>query len=320
MEQNEQQMRRTEAKSGQEVMRLRSERRAGPFPRRKHATISRDALAREQAEEGGEGVWHPEELHPDQEAIGWRTRIASQPLVPREAVMRPLRPGKDRWRQVWAGLAGRADLDFHALVAQELHAGAAMLSATPVSPAQGSRSYLEGMQQHTDSTRLSSRRPVPLTLLSPPAGATVSYPGGVDQPQPAIRFAALFGRAQRLALWTAQGAIGLLHKILPREATSFPGRGDSGWAIARAGGCLLQRGGKFGGAQRSRRELMAQFETEVPDPLTEDLPGFLPARGVTTPAVGILLLVFIGKSRFKGATMQIERDDIGGRARLLGEG
>src|SRR5258708_37186405 len=98
MEQNEQQMRRTEAKSGQEVMRLRSERRAGPFPRRKHATISRDALAREQAEEGGEGVWHPEELHPHQEAIGCRTRIASQPLLPRAAGKRPGRPRKGRVR------------------------------------------------------------------------------------------------------------------------------------------------------------------------------------------------------------------------------
>src|SRR5258708_11708441 len=135
MEQNEQQMRRTEAKSGQEVMRLRSERRAGHFPRRKHATISRDALAGEQAEEGGEGVWHPEELHPDQEAIGWRTRIASQPLVPREAVMRPLRPGKDRWRQGWAGLGGRARLGFHAVGAQGLHAGPADLSSASISAA-----------------------------------------------------------------------------------------------------------------------------------------------------------------------------------------
>src|SRR5260370_13351876 len=146
MEQNEQQMRRTEAKSGQEVMRVRWEGRAGPFRRRKHATISRDALAREQAEEGGEGVWHPEELHPDQEAIGWRTRIASQPLVPREAVMRPLRPGKDRWRQVWAGLAGRVDLGFHTLVARERHAGAARLYAPPVSTPQRGRFYFEWVQ------------------------------------------------------------------------------------------------------------------------------------------------------------------------------
>jgi hypothetical protein len=184
--------------------------------------------------------------------------------------MRSLRPGKDRWRQVWAGLAGRADLGFHALVAQELHAGTAMRSATPISPEQGSRTYLEGMQQPTSPTRLRGRHPVPLTLLAPLTAATVCYPGGVEQPQ---------------------GAIGLLHKFLPREATGFPGRGDSGWAIARAGSCLLQRGGKFSGPQRSRRELMAQFETEVPHPLTEDLPGFLPTRGVTTPAVGVLLLV-----------------------------
>jgi hypothetical protein len=38
---------------------------------------------------------------------------------------------------------------------------------------------------------------------------------------------------------------------------------------------------------------------------------------VTTPAVGLLLLVFIGKSWLEGSTMQIEGDDIGGRERLL---
>jgi hypothetical protein len=38
-----------------------------------------------------------------------------------------------------------------------------------------------------------------------------------------------------------------------------------------------------------------------------------------TPPVGVLLLVFIGKHRFKGATMQVECHHIGGGERLLRE-
>ena len=36
-----------------------------------------------------------------------------------------------------------------------------------------------------------------------------------------------------------------------------------------------------------------------------------------TPPVGLLLLVFIGKHRFKGAAMQVEGHDIGGSERVL---
>src|SRR6266704_837270 len=50
---------------------------------------------------------------------------------------------------------------------------------------------------------------------------------------------------------------------------------------------------------------MPQFQTEVPDPWRDNLPRFLSSGRMRTPAVGILLLVFIGQERFKGATMQV---------------
>src|SRR6266699_349259 len=64
-------------------------------------------------------------------------------------------------------------------------------------------------------------------------------------------------------------------------------------------------------------ELMAQLQAQIPDPLADHLPQFLSSSRVTTPAGSRLFLIFIGKGRFKGATMQIQLDDIGGDERLL---
>src|SRR6266567_2822636 len=41
-------------------------------------------------------------------------------------------------------------------------------------------------------------------------------------------------------------------------------------------------------------------------PLAEDLPEFLSASGMRTPAVRVLLAVFIRQHRFKGPSMQIQ--------------
>jgi hypothetical protein len=43
----------------------------------------------------------------------------------------------------------------------------------------------------------------------------------------------------------------------------------------------------------------------------------LTARGVTTPTIGVNLLIFVSKRRFKGAAMQIQFDDIGSGECLL---
>lgn len=94
MEKNEQQMRGTEAKLKQEGIKLRSERPACPR-REPPSSKPRDWLRYPQAEEVSESIWHPEELDSDL-PLGWRTRIASQALCPREPKVRPLGPRKDQ--------------------------------------------------------------------------------------------------------------------------------------------------------------------------------------------------------------------------------
>ncbi len=76
-------------------------------------------------------------------------------------------------------------------------------------------------------------------------------------------------------------------------------------------------GSKLGGAQPGRLKLMTQLQAQVPHPLADHLPGFLPTRSVRAPAIRVLFLVFIGKSRLKGPTMQIQLDHIGSGERRL---
>ena len=66
------------------------------------------------------------------------------------------------------------------------------------------------------------------------------------------------------------------------------------------------RGSEFRGAHGLWGEVMAQFQAQVPDPVTQDLPGFLPTGGVRAPAVGVLFAIFIGEHRLEGATMQVQ--------------
>jgi hypothetical protein len=55
----------------------------------------------------------------------------------------------------------------------------------------------------------------------------------------------------------------------------------------------------------------------VPHPLRDHLPALLSPGGVAAPAIRVEFLIFIGERRLKGATMQIEFDDIGsGEGRL----
>jgi len=151
--------------------------------------------------------------------------IARQPLGKRETVMRPLRTREDGRRWCWRRRQGLLKRHVHPLAAHELHAGAPMLSATPITPEQRSGAKRERMQQQTDPTRLCRLWAVPLTLLAQGARATVAYPGGVEHPQAAIGFATLFGWVQRLVRRTAQGPVRLERKGFSREAARLPGRG-----------------------------------------------------------------------------------------------
>src|SRR5215471_14417820 len=57
-------------------------------------------------------------------------------------------------------------------------------------------------------------------------------------------------------------------------------------------------------------QLMPQFQAQVPHPLRHALPGFLPPGRVAAPSIWINFLVFIGKDRLEGPTMQVQLDDI----------
>jgi len=77
-----------------------------------------------------------------------------------------------------------------------------------------------------------------------------------------------------------------------------------------------------GGAHRIGKQVMAHFQTEVPDPLTDDLPALLSPGGMAAPPIRILLAVFIGERRFKAAPMQIQGHHIRrrkGSLRQLGQ-
>ena len=62
---------------------------------------------------------------------------------------------------------------------------------------------------------------------------------------------------------------------------------------------------------------MAQFQPQVPHPVADNLPALLPPVGLAAPAVGVLLLIFIGESILKRAAMQVERHHIRRRERAL---
>src|SRR5216684_7290122 len=313
-------MGRIEKQPGKETMRLHSEKQA--CPRRGNPTAVKAVLNCRQTERGGKAFWDAEQSDRHL-ARCWDARVASEPLCPREARVGTLRAGKDHFRAAKRSCGGRRQAHLDALVSHEPHTGAPMLSPAPIPPEQRRGTNPERMEQYTDPTRLRGCFPVPLTLRTLWAAATIAYPGAVEHAQTAIGFAALLGWAQRLASRTVQHPVGLEGEVLPGETPHFPGQGDRRLAVAlhrrllRCG--LFDGGSKLGRAHRSRLKHMTQFQAQVPDPLRDNLPGFLSSGRMRTPPVGVLLLVFIGKHRLKGATMQVECHHIGGGERVLRE-
>src|SRR2546421_8254457 len=131
-----------------------------------------------------------------------------------------------------AGRRSLLHLHNHLLLPKQVHAGSAMTSAAPVPPEQRSRSDREGMQEHAHLSWLRCRLSLPLALLTQRAGAATADAGGVHHTQAPIGFPTPLVCRQLLPGATAQRAIGLKGKVATREATSFPGQGDSGWSIA----------------------------------------------------------------------------------------
>src|SRR5437588_6438224 len=110
-------------------------------------------------------------------------------------------------------------------------------------------------------------------------------------------------------------------KSCPEKRPALKAQGDRRLLIAlyrRLLSCGLCDGGsKLGRAHRRRLKQMPQFQAQVPDPLRDNLPRFLSSGRMRAPPVGILLLIFIGKHRFKGPTMQVKGHHIGGSERVL---
>jgi hypothetical protein len=211
-------------------MRLHSEKQA--CPRRGNPTSVKAVLSRRQTEQKGKAFWDAEQSDRHL-ARCWDSRIASEPLCPPEASMGPLRARKDHFRFGWQGCSGRLQAHLDALVSHELLTFAPVLSAAPIPPEQWRGANPERMEQYTDATRLRRCFPVPLTLRTLWAAATIEDPSTVEHTQTAIGFAALLGWAQRLARRAGQRPVGLKSEVLPREPIGFPGQGDRRLLVQR---------------------------------------------------------------------------------------
>src|SRR6266567_8842798 len=128
LEKNEQARRGTEAKLKQEAMRLRSERSV--CPRRDSHLHSRATGSAVRWPRNSAKVSGTRDLLDADLPLGWRTRIASQTLCPREPKVRPLRERMDRRRRRRAVLAGQDLCKPHlaVLITHQLQTGASMLS------------------------------------------------------------------------------------------------------------------------------------------------------------------------------------------------
>lgn len=217
---------------------------------------------------------------------------------------------KDGRRQGQGRQTCRLHMHVHPLVTQQLHACSPMTSPIPILPEERSSPDGQGMQQHTHLARLGRGAALPLTLLAQRTGAATANASRIRHAQTPIGFSASFVGRKPLVGRATQRAIGLEGKVLPREAAGFPGQTHLGRSIARGGSGMRWDGGQgwseFGGTHGIRVKLMAQFQTQVPHPLRKDLPELLAQRRVRTPAIWILLQVFIGERIFEGPAMQVK--------------
>lgn len=112
------------------------------------------------------------------------------------------------------------------------------------------------------------------------------------------------------------------HKVASREAASVEGQGHLGSCLARRGSSVLSDRleglSKLGGAHRRGGQLMTQFQTQVPHPVTDPLPGapFRTGRDDTSGR-GRGYWSSSARAGSKAPRYRRERDDLGGRERLL---
>src|SRR4051812_21488232 len=96
--------------------------------------------SRRQPKRGCKAFWDAKQLDGDLRR-GFRSRIATWPLLPEETRVRALCAGQDHVRRRWPG-SGRQLTHLNLLVACELLASASMCSPAPVLPKQRSRTDL----------------------------------------------------------------------------------------------------------------------------------------------------------------------------------
>src|SRR5260221_1161849 len=190
---------------GTEVRRVHSEKHARP----RRGTRSRKQIAvlsRRQAERGSKAFWSPEQL--DRHLARCRdSRVASEPMLKVETIMRALCTGQERRRYSWSGRGPGLHQDLHALVTKQLHACTSMEPTTPIFPEQRSRTDNERMQEHTHLTRLGGSAAIPLTLLAQGAETATADTVCIVHTQTPVGLPAPLGCRKRLARLTAERAI-----------------------------------------------------------------------------------------------------------------
>lgn len=152
-----------------------------------------------------------------------------------------------------------------------------------------------------------------MTLGTQGASATSADASSIQQTERAIALRPSFLWVERMIGATEQGSIELKGKSRSWKATSkrsaCPLRRAIPHSRNRLGGgnrLGLQSRGEFACAHGRGREVLSAFQAKIPQPLREDLPELLSASGMRTPAVRVLLGVFVGKNGFKGPSMQIQ--------------
>lgn len=177
-----------EEQPGKEGRRLYPQKHA--CPRRRNPTAVKAVLSRRQTERGGKAFCDAEQSDRHL-ARCWNSRVASEPLLKVETIMRALCTGQGRGGERWSGSKTQFYLHLHALMTKELHTRPPMLPPAPILPEDGERPDDQWMQEHTHLTRLGGGAAIPLTLLAQGTGTATADTGGIDHAQAAIGFPAL---------------------------------------------------------------------------------------------------------------------------------
>ncbi len=172
----------------------------------------------------------------------------------------------------------RVYLHLYALIAQELHPDASMISARPISPDERQGSWFRGSRrmdagfswqetcESTDPAWPVGASPISLAGFPQRTGTAMRNSSCIDETQNAIAFWTPFLEVEGAPCWTAERSISLERELTARQAAHARGRDDLGWTVF----CKGSHGGsrplrlsylclcKLGKAQRVGLKLMSQ--------------------------------------------------------------